>query len=220
MQLSLTVGIYCTLSVKLRETWRDLTVIRCGTTCHPTIPVGSLSQKEMTRAWRGCAGQWRTLEGIAPRNSSHCRQRASPGAHLKSSILKKAGRMGSKQEKLETCASLQGYGPYWHPEKWWDDSCVWRAGMEGQRHFMKERHGRWMVSPSLSTSWSAWSLAGHGWGADWVRIKGRAGTAVIISGELLQTTWPERLSQWGPLQTGRSSLMFASPDPHEGLQPP
>lgn len=37
------------------------------------------------------------------------RKSASPGAHFKSSIPKKASRMGSKQEKLETCASLQGY---------------------------------------------------------------------------------------------------------------
>jgi len=48
----------------------------------------------------------------------------------------------NKQEELETCACLQGYGLIGITETWWDGTYDWRVDMEGYRLLRKDRQGR------------------------------------------------------------------------------
>ena len=96
--------------------------------------------------------------------------------------------MGSKQEELETCASLQGYDLIGITETWWDGSYDWTVGMEGYRLFRTDRQGdKEEVSPSMSmTSWSAWRSA---WG--WMRSQPRTYESGLKGGQGQVTL------QWG-----------------------
>jgi len=50
--------------------------------------------------------------------------------------------MGNKREELGMCTCLQGYDLIDITEKWWDISYHKSVGIEGQRFFRKNRHGR------------------------------------------------------------------------------
>ncbi|PKU38834.1 hypothetical protein llap_10858 [Limosa lapponica baueri] len=66
---------------------------------------------------------------------------ASLGVHFKC-LDDNSGSKGSKQEELETCAYLQGYELTGIKVTWWEGSYDWGFGMEGYRHFRKDRKGR------------------------------------------------------------------------------
>jgi len=67
--------------------------------------------------------------------------------------------MGNKQEKLETCAYLQGSDLIGITEMWWDGFYDWRVGMEGYRPFRKdrERSKEGVLLSTSMTSRTAWS---------------------------------------------------------------
>jgi len=107
----------------------------------------------MPRAWRAPERQHKRTP------ATPARKLASSGAQPKC-LYANACRIGNKQEELETCVCLQGYGCIGITETWWDGFYNWSVGMEGYRSFRKDRQG---LSPSMSMiSWSAWSSA-SGW---------------------------------------------------------
>lgn len=97
------------------------------------------------------------------------RKSASPGAWLESCILKKAGRMGRKQEK-QTNASLQGYDLIGILRK--GGMAPVSGGLEWKGKGTLWGKGRGDELPCLCcpVCWLAGvhgPLPGHGWGADW-----------------------------------------------------
>ncbi|GAB0205228.1 hypothetical protein GRJ2_002988400 [Grus japonensis] len=96
--------------------------------------------------------------------------------------------MGNKQEELETCVCLQGYGLIGITGTWWDSSYDWSVGMEEYRLFRKDRQGRRGGGITLYVNDQLECMEPH-LGMDeeltkslWVRIKGSAGAGDIIAG--------------------------------------
>ncbi|GAB0208733.1 hypothetical protein GRJ2_003339000 [Grus japonensis] len=86
------------------------------------------------------------------------------------------------------CARLQGYDLIGITEMWWNGSYDWSVGMEGYRHFRKDRQGRQGEDVSFYVNDQLEGMELH-LGMDeeltkslWVRIKGRAGTGDITVG--------------------------------------
>ncbi|PKU44374.1 mitochondrial fission process protein 1 [Limosa lapponica baueri] len=96
--------------------------------------------------------------------------------------------MGNKQEELEMCARLQGYGLIGITETWWDGSYDCSVGMEGYSLFRKDRLGRRGGGVALYVKDQLECVELH-LGTDedmteslWVKIKGSTGAGDVTVG--------------------------------------
>jgi len=112
---------------------------------------------------------------------------ASSGAQLKC-LYANAWSMGNKQEELEMCVHLWGYGMIGIMEMGWDSSYDWSIGMGEYRLFRKDRQGRrgggvaLYVKDQLECMELRLGMDEEPTESLWVKIKGRTGTGNITVG--------------------------------------
>ncbi|GAB0177896.1 hypothetical protein GRJ2_000254900 [Grus japonensis] len=94
--------------------------------------------------------------------------------------------MRNKQEELEALAQSQCYDIIGISETWWEESCDWRAVMDGYRLFRRDRQGRRSGGEALYVTegldYTELSVSNNTVESLWVRLMGQANKGGVVVG--------------------------------------